>query len=464
VSFFLMSKLGAGIYFSRKLIRAGAPVEDGVLESNLVRIPVTVGVLGPVILLPAGWREWDEQTLRSVHAHEQAHIRRGDPLRLFAASVYRSLCWFHPLAWWLRAQLAELAEAASDDAALDATGGRLQYAEALLSFLAAAPRRVEWEGVAMATRGARRRRIERILDTSRSLSRPIAPRAFLALMAIAAPLVLLAASARPVRSSKPAAVPMPAFAMQASTSVCGGSGPYLQWMQEDAAYIITGEERKIYESLTTKEQCEAFIGQFWLRREPDFKQEHYRRIAYANERFGAPVPGWKTDRGRTYIIFGPANEIESHPSSRGGSIPYEIWRYPRIDGLGDRIEFAFTDPNLNGEYRLESTRRGYPVPGADAASEPIVFGSPGSVAVLVWADRTIGIVLAPVELQGDVNIYGRITGPSGKVVAVFEQATLRQSFRKVYVTPQAPGAYSLTLVQKNSSGASLSRMVAFEVK
>ena len=89
-------------------------------------------------------------------------------------------------------------------------------------------------------------------------------------------------------------------------------------------YIITDEERQAFKRLTTDEEREQFIEQFWLRRDPtpdtaenEFKEEHYRRIAYANEHYASGIPGWKTDRGRIYITFGPPDEIESHPS--GGS-------------------------------------------------------------------------------------------------------------------------------------------------
>ena len=97
--------------------------------------------------------------------------------------------------------------------------------------------------------------------------------------------------------------------------------PYRKWLNEDVAYIITDEERAAFKRLQTDEEREQFIEQFWLRRDPtpdtvenEFKEEHYRRIAYANEHYASGIPGWKTDRGRIYITFGPPDEIESHPS------------------------------------------------------------------------------------------------------------------------------------------------------
>ena len=85
-------------------------------------------------------------------------------------------------------------------------------------------------------------------------------------------------------------------------------GPYRKWLGEDVLYIITDEERTAFKRMSTDEEREQFIEQFWLRRDPtpdsqenEFKEEHYRRIAYTNERYASGIPGWKTDRGRIYI-------------------------------------------------------------------------------------------------------------------------------------------------------------------
>jgi len=146
---------------------------------------------------------------------------------------------------------------------------------------------------------------------------------------------------------------------------------YKQWLQEDVVYIISPEERTAFLQLSTSEEREQFIEQFWLRRsgnpdlpENDFKEEHYRRIAYANEHFASGIPGWRTDRGRTYIIWGPADEVESHPTGGtydrpmdegGGSTttyPWETWRYRYLEGLGNNVILEFVDPSGSGEYHL----------------------------------------------------------------------------------------------------------------
>ncbi|HSR68019.1 MAG TPA: GWxTD domain-containing protein [Acidobacteriota bacterium] len=146
---------------------------------------------------------------------------------------------------------------------------------------------------------------------------------------------------------------------------------YKKWLDEDVQYIITEAEKEIFEKLQTAEEKEQFIEQFWLRRDPDprtpgneYKEEHYRRIAYANDHFKSGFAGWKTDRGRIYIIHGAPDEIERNPSgggyerrfSEGGgataTYPFERWWYRHLPGIGDNIELEFVDRTWTGEYRL----------------------------------------------------------------------------------------------------------------
>ena len=147
--------------------------------------------------------------------------------------------------------------------------------------------------------------------------------------------------------------------------------PYRKWLNEDVAYIITDEERTTFKRLSTDEEREQFIEGFWLRRDPtpdtvenEFKEEHYRRIAYANEHYASGIPGWKADRGKIYIMYGPPDENDSHPSGgsyerppeEGGgqtsTFPFEIWRYRYIEGVGSDIMIEFVDPTMTGEYRM----------------------------------------------------------------------------------------------------------------
>ena len=147
--------------------------------------------------------------------------------------------------------------------------------------------------------------------------------------------------------------------------------PYRKWLEEDVLYIITDEEKKAFLQLSTNEEREQFIEQFWQRRNPnpespdnDYKEEHYRRIAYADEHYASGIPGWKTDRGRTYIIWGPPDSVESHPSGgtydrpqeEGGgetsTYPFEIWNYHYLEGIGSDVNLEFVDTTMSGEYHL----------------------------------------------------------------------------------------------------------------
>lgn len=146
---------------------------------------------------------------------------------------------------------------------------------------------------------------------------------------------------------------------------------YKDWLDKDVTYIITDEERKAFKKLETDDEREKFIEEFWRRRDPDpdtdeneFKEEYYERIAYANEHFASGIPGWKTDRGRIYIMYGKPHERETHPmggaynrpSWEGGgsttTYPFEIWFYRYLPGVGSGIEIEFVDPTGSGEYRI----------------------------------------------------------------------------------------------------------------
>jgi GWxTD domain-containing protein len=152
-------------------------------------------------------------------------------------------------------------------------------------------------------------------------------------------------------------------------------GPYKKWLDEDVVWIITDEERAAFKQLSNDEERDNFIEAFWQRRDPtpdteenEYKEEHYQRIAYANEHFAAGIPGWKTDRGRIYIIYGKPDEIESHPSGgtyerpmdEGGgetsTFPFEDWRYRYIEGIGQEVIIEFVDTCMCGEYHMTIDR------------------------------------------------------------------------------------------------------------
>ncbi len=152
-------------------------------------------------------------------------------------------------------------------------------------------------------------------------------------------------------------------------------GTYKKWVDEDVHWIITDEELKAFKSLSNDEERDSFIEAFWQRRNPnpdspenEFREEHYRRIAYANEHFAAGKPGWKTDRGHIYIAFGKPDSTESHPSGgmydrpieEGGgqtsTYPFETWHYRYLEGIGENIDIEFVDTCMCGDYHMTIDR------------------------------------------------------------------------------------------------------------
>jgi GWxTD domain-containing protein len=152
-------------------------------------------------------------------------------------------------------------------------------------------------------------------------------------------------------------------------------GVYKKWVDEDVRWIITDQELQAFKSLSNDEERDQFIENFWLRRNPnpdspenEYREEHYARIAYANDHFAAGKPGWRTDRGHIYIAYGKADSIDSHPSGgsyerpmeEGGgntsTFPFEIWHYRYLDGIGDNIDIEFVDTCMCGDYHMTIDR------------------------------------------------------------------------------------------------------------
>jgi beta-lactamase regulating signal transducer with metallopeptidase domain len=220
VAIFMLIRLALGVFLGRRLERESQPIEDAhalarlhffarasglrtptrLAESELLSVPVTFGVRRPAILLPAGWRDWEHAELDAVLAHEISHVVRRDALAERLALLHRAIFWFSPLSWWLARHLADLSEEASDDAALAAGADRTRYAETLLGFFAAleaAPGRVWWQGVSMATAGQAEKRVDRILEWKGSIAMRLQKPVVIAYMLAAIPVVCLIAAFRP---------------------------------------------------------------------------------------------------------------------------------------------------------------------------------------------------------------------------------------------------------------------------
>jgi GWxTD domain-containing protein len=339
---------------------------------------------------------------------------------------------------------------------------------------------------------------------------------------------------------------------------------YKKWLNEDVRWIITDEELSAFKQLSNDEERDQFIEQFWLRRDPtpdteenEYKEEHYRRIAYANEHYAAGKAGWRTDRGRIYIVFGPPDEIEAHPSGgqynrpmeEGGgetsTYPFETWRYRYIEGLGDKgqeVMIEFVDTCMCGDYHMTIDPNEKDallhVPGAgltqyeqmgmaNKADRIAGIGSAGqngitgqqstkqfdkldlmaklntapkvkfkdleevvshkiNVNLMPFDIRTDFVritgdtVLVPVTIQvknkditfvskegiqrGTVNIFGRVTGLTGKIAQTFEDSVQidvpnellekTQEHQSLYwkALPLRPGRYRFDVVVKDVNG------------
>jgi GWxTD domain-containing protein len=337
------------------------------------------------------------------------------------------------------------------------------------------------------------------------------------------------------------------------------SSTYKKWLSQDVVYIITPEEKAAFKQLSNDEERDQFIEQFWLRRDPtpdtpenEYKEEHYRRIAYANEHFAAGIPGWKTDRGRIYIMWGPADQIESHPTGgtydrpqeEGGgtttTYPYEDWRYRYLEGVGQNVELEFVDPCSCGDYHLTTdvnekdallhtpggatmqeqmglgnradrmdpfAANASPVQGLQNSKEfdklemmakvqappqvkfkdlEEVVSHKINVNLMPFEVRTDFVkvtgdtVLVPVTVQvknkditfvskdgiqrGTVNIFGRVTGITGRVAQTFEdtvqvdvpnellEKTVEHSSLYWKAIPLRPGRYRIDIVAKDVNG------------
>jgi GWxTD domain-containing protein len=189
-------------------------------------------------------------------------------------------------------------------------------------------------------------------------------------------------------------------------------GPYKKWMDQDVRWIITDQERKAFLGLSNDEERDAFIEQFWRRRNPDpesqdnsYREEVYRRIAYSDDHFAAGKPGWMTDRGHIYIAWGPPDSIDSHPAGgqynrpmeEGGgqtqTYPFEVWNYRHLDGIGENIDVEFVDTCMCGDYHMTINR----------AEKDALLHVPGGGATL---DESMGKSTKAARFNGGLEQLG----------------------------------------------------------
>jgi GWxTD domain-containing protein len=231
--------------------------------------------------------------------------------------------------------------------------------------------------------------------------------------------------------------------------------PYRKWINGPIGYIITPAERAAFKKLSTDEERDQFIEEFWRRRNPapgspenSFKEEFYRRIAYANEHFSSGIPGWRTDRGHIYIMYGPPDEKTTHPS--GGTYvanptelpysgpgagntmttyPFEDWTYRYIPGIGENVELEFVDPTLTGEYHLTMN----PCEKDAMANVPgDMTGCQGGVAIgSIWNPN---LVISPTQLGGGRNGSGSMV-TSNSMGQKFNEFNRLDLYSKIFQAP-----------------------------
>ena len=435
-----IERLGARLRLSR-------PVR--ILESCLVDMPMVVGHIRPLILMPVGLLAGlPPAQMEAILLHELAHIRRHDYLVNIVQRVVECFLFYHPAVWWISRVIRTERENCCDDVVVATQGAAQQYAVALTTL--AQIRSSAGTPALAATGGSLVKRIHRLLypKHTNGFWTPFFAAAIVITVAVATLAAWPRESARqaaPGKSAETVLVPgtlqlkpfptqplahfvfkqnsreaietlarladlkvtfAPDFKDQpvsmdlsnvkiedALREVCrqtnsfwkpvasdailvvpnkdakfgnsGGAsevGAYDRWLNEEVVYIIADQERVAFKSLTTDEEREKFVEQFWARRNPvpgspenKFREEHYRRLAYANEHFASSTkPGWKTDRGYTHIVYGPPDQIDqwNYGSALGPHVPYgiQLWTYRHVDGVGDNLSVQFIDTTGKGDY------------------------------------------------------------------------------------------------------------------
>jgi GWxTD domain-containing protein len=368
------------------------------LESCLAEVPMLIGYLRPVILVPIGMlAALPIDQVEAILLHELAHIRRADYLVNLLQTAIESVLFYHPAVWWISSVVRAERENCCDDFVLARDTDPRAYAAALIAL-------EQSRGAAImalaANDGNLVRRVRRVLGTPRNAARQDANLAMgpVALAILGAGIAFAAWQPKVVKETPTVKSPVspvanipsryklvidgphPIAQAQSTPQRKQGTGAlvpepsslvFSRW-NDEVRYIITDQERAAWDKLGSDAEREKFIEQFWERRDPtpgtvenEYRDEHYRRIAYTNQRFSfADHAGSFSDRGRIYIMYGPPDEMESHPAGgsyqrpaeQGGgttsTYPFEKWRYRWIEGIGRNVIMEFVDTAGNGEYRM----------------------------------------------------------------------------------------------------------------
>jgi GWxTD domain-containing protein len=358
--------------FGQLKARLGISRPVRLVHSALVQVPTVIGWLRPVVLIPVRCLTGlSPVQIEAIFAHELAHIRRHDYLVSVLQSVVEAVLFYHPAVWWVSKQVRREREDCCDDLAVSVSGDSLAYAKALSRL---EEYRSTYPTVSLgANGGALVMRIKRLLGyrEAPAFSQLVGSTLLVTLVAGIALSVATLARAQSGADKK--------VAEQETSEETSVPPMYKKWLDEDVLWIITPEERAKYLKLENNDERNQFIKQFWERRNVDgpadggnaYRAEYYRRIAYANVHFAAADPGWKSDRGRIYILYGNPDSIDSHPAGAGGVKPWEVWHYNVIqqyapavqEAQGDRsmtvkkedVDMRFVDTCSCGNFRLQAS-------------------------------------------------------------------------------------------------------------
>ena len=491
------------------------------LESCLAEVPVVIGYARPVILMPVGLMTGlPAEQIEAILLHELAHIRRHDYLVNLLQIVVEGLVFYHPAVWWISGVIRAERENCCDDLVVATQGDALAYAAALTAL--EDNRGTVRAAVLAATGGSLVKRVRRLLVSPEGpraaltpvlsavvltitvaaammawqTSAPPAPPAPPAASAPPAPPAAMAPADAPAPPAPPAVPAISAVAQDKQVSSQSETvarpmteqerkqkeerlrqeleSPFRRWLSEDVAYIITDDERAAFKRLQSDAERDHFVEQFWLRRDPtpgtvenEFKEEHYRRIAYANEHYASAVPGWKTDRGRIYITYGPPDEKESHASTTGANSSFasEQWLYHHIEGVGTNIAVEFVSTPGTGEYRMTADPASIELLRAPGEM-PLPKGDTPKAGVTLQAEGTGKVSISvPLAAYGDhrVHVYGRASGGRGR--AQIFRASIQSAPIYTQHMELAAGSYKFEIVVEDlATGKLAADTIEFDVK
>jgi GWxTD domain-containing protein len=472
--------------------RVGVHRAVAFFASELVDVPVVAGFLRPVIFVPAAlFSGMPVEQLEYLLVHELAHIRRFDYAVNLLQKLVEGLLFYHPAVWWVSRLLRAERENCCDDAVVASQGNPREYAEVLASLeqyrgtpaLAASGGNLGKRIARLLNRpggfaaGPSVALVAMLLSATFAWAAlqqpptppppppPPAPQTEQAPPPPPTPppapavVVDAPAPAPPVPPSPPAPLKLELtpiapgflnniravqrnkrffFAQASMSQPTPLDGAFLRWMNEDVAYIIEDRERAAYRALGTDAEREHFIDQFWARRDPtpgttanEFKDEHYRRIAYANAHFTeGDLAGWKTDRGRLYITYGPPDEIDAHLAD---ATPWEQWRYKLIQGVGNNVVIEFRDADRSGRLRMTMD------PSRPSREPMAVQKTPDGILVALSFDP-----------GKSFNVLLRITTQNGRPVTTLER-TVKDEVAVGFPVKLAPGLYRLRVAEKDAT-------------